>query len=120
MTNHLPPMPDSPPAYPPKPATKRRLGLIVAAVTAVALAIGGTVYWLSRPTYNEIVKGCQKALVAQSKAGGKGKPAACNDVHKDDYDALVLSSILDGLGWTDKDGHFDENKMLDDTLDDMP
>lgn len=33
---------------------------------------------------------------------------------KGDYDALVLSSVIDGFGWTDKDGNFDENKMLDD------
>ncbi len=116
MTNDLPPMPDTPPmpAHAPKPAAKRRLPLIIVAVLAVALAIGGTVYWLSRPSYDEIVKGCQKALAAQSKAGGKGKPSACNDVKKDDYDTLVLSSVIDGLGWTDKDGNFDENKMLDD------
>ena len=110
MTNDVPPLP----GHPPKPAAKRRLGLIVAAVTAAALAIGGSVYWLSRPSYNDIVKECHKALVAQSKAGGKGKPAACNDVKKDDYDVLVISSAIDGLGWTDKDGNFDENKMLED------
>jgi hypothetical protein len=115
MTN-LPPLPDTPPmpAHAPKPAAGRRRNLIVAAAVAVALAIGGGTYWLSRPSYDDIVKGCQKALAAQSKAGGKGKPSACNDVKKDDYDALVLSSVIDGLGWTDKDGNFDENKMLDD------
>ncbi|WP_190172933.1 hypothetical protein [Streptomyces mirabilis] len=119
MTNDLPPMPDIPPmpAYAPKPAGKKRRNLIIAAVTAVALATGGTAYWISRPSYDDIVKGCTKALAAQYKAGGKGKPSACNDVKSDDYDTLVLSSVIDGLGWTDKDGNFDENKMLESTLD---
>jgi hypothetical protein len=121
MTNDLPPMPSTPPmpGHAPKPAAKRRLPLIAAAVLAVALAIGGTVYWLSRPSYDEIVKGCQKALAAQYKADGKGKPSACNDVKSDDYDALVLNAAMGHLGWLDDNGNFDENKMLDDTLDDM-
>lgn len=112
MTN-LPPMPNTPPVSAPKPGRKRR-NLIIAAVVAVALAIGGGAYWLSRPSYDDIVKGCQKALTAQAKAGGKGKPDACNDVKKGDYDTLVIGSVIDGLGWTDGDGNFDENKMLDD------
>jgi hypothetical protein len=105
MTNDLPPMPDTPPmpAHAPKSAAKRRLPLIVAAVLAVALAIGGTVYWLSRPSYDDIVKGCQKALATQAKAGGKGKPSACNDVKKDDYDTLVIASVIDGMSKKDRD-----------------
>jgi hypothetical protein len=111
MTNAVPPLPD----HPPKPATKRRLGLIAAAVTAVALAIGVTVHWLNQPSYNDIVNACGKALVAQVKAGGQGKPSACDGVKKDDYDTLVFGSAIDGLGWTDKDGNFDVNKMLEST-----
>lgn len=117
MTNNLPPLPDTPPAptHTPKPAAKkRRLPLIVAAVTAAVLAIGGTAYWISRPSYNDIVKDCQKALVAQYKADGKGKPSACKDVKGDDYDALVVNAAMGHLGWLDDDGNFDENKMLDD------
>jgi hypothetical protein len=119
MTNDLPPMPDTPPmpAHAPKPAGKKRRNLIVAAAVAVALAIAGGVYWLSRPSYDDIVKGCQKALVAQYKAGGKGKPSACGDVKGDDYDALVLNATLGHLGWLDDDGNFDKNKMLESTLD---
>ncbi|MFE4818602.1 hypothetical protein ACFRFU_19645 [Streptomyces sp. NPDC056704] len=105
MTNNLPPLPDTPPlpARAPKPAAKRRLPLIIAAVVAVALAIGGTVYWMTRPSYDDIVKGCQKALAAQAKAGGKGKPGACNDVKKDDYDTLVIASVIDGMSKKDRD-----------------
>ncbi|MER5903003.1 hypothetical protein ABT150_23340 [Streptomyces mirabilis] len=103
MTNDLPPMPNTPPAHAPKPAAKKRRNLIVAAVTVIALAIGGAVYWISRPSYDEIVKGCTKALAAQQKAGGKGKPSACDDVKEDDYDALVLSSVIDGMSKKDRD-----------------
>jgi hypothetical protein len=120
MTNDLPPMPDTPPmpAHAPKPAGKRRLPLVVAAVLAVALAIGGGVYWLSRPSYDEIVKGCQKALTAQLKAGGKGKPDACSDVKKDDYDTLVIASVIDGMSKKDRDllDYYD-NGTIDGSLD---
>jgi hypothetical protein len=115
MTNNpsqptIPPMP----GHPPKPAAKRRTAWIIAAIAAGALAIGGGVYWLSQPSYNDIVKGCQQALTAQYKAGGKGKPDACNDVKADDYDALVLNAAMGNLGWLDDNGNFDKNKMLDD------
>lgn len=95
-------------------AMRRTTAIITTSAVVVAGGITGTVVWLSQPSYDDIVKGCAKALAAQSKVGGKGKPAACNDVKKGDYDALVLSSVIDGFGWTDKDGNFDENKMLDD------
>jgi len=67
----------------------------------------------SGPSYNETVKNCQNALAKQYKADGKGKPSECNEVKKDDYDALVLDAALGDLGWTDSDGNFDKNKMLD-------
>ncbi|MFG3585094.1 hypothetical protein [Streptomyces sp. NPDC047990] len=103
MTN-LPPMPNTPPPMPvSKPAGKRRRNLIVAAVVAVALLVGGGIYWLTRPSYDETVKSCAKALTAQMKAGGKGKPSACDGVKKDDYDTLVISAAIGGLSKTDKD-----------------
>jgi hypothetical protein len=84
-----------------------------AALLTVLLATGAAAC-SSKPSYDDVVKGCQKALADQAKAGGKGKPSACGGVKKDDYDALVMSNAIDGLGWTDKDGNFDENKMLND------
>lgn len=103
MTNLPPPMPNTPPAPALKPAGKKLRNLIIAAAVAVALAIGGAVYWISQPSYDEIVKGCQKALAAQSKAGGKGKPGACMDVKKDDYDKIVFLNAFDGLPKKDRD-----------------
>lgn len=87
---------------------------ITAGAIAVAGAVTGAVIWLGQPSYNDIVKGCQKALATQSKAGGMGKPSACKGVKNDDYDTLVLNNAINGLGWTDKDGNVDENKMLND------
>ncbi|MGI5408002.1 hypothetical protein ACQEV9_14525 [Streptomyces chartreusis] len=37
-----------------------------------------------RPSFDDIVRDCQKALVAQTKAGGEGRPNACKDVKDDD------------------------------------
>lgn len=92
---------------------RRTIILITAAALVVAGGIAALVIWLQQPSYDDVLKGCSKALIAQDKAGGHGKPAACKDVKKDDYDTLALAATIDGLGWTDKDGNFDENKMLD-------
>lgn len=93
----------------------RRTHLIAIAVAvAVVLAVGGGAWWLTRPSYDDIVKDCQQALKAQYKADGRGKPKACNDVKKDDYGLLVGNAAMDDLGWLDEDGRFDKNKMLDD------
>ncbi|OQR65971.1 hypothetical protein B6E66_01255 [Streptomyces maremycinicus] len=94
--------------------------LITGAAVAIAVGITGTVIWLVQPSYDDVVKDCQEALVAQSEAGGKGKPDACKDVKDDDYSALVLNNAIGDLGWTDEDGNFDKNKMIEDTLNDTP
>jgi hypothetical protein len=99
---------------------RRTTALLSAAAVAVAGGVTGTVIWLSQPSYDDIVKGCAKALVAQSKAGKRGKPDACREVKEDDYTALSMSQAINGLGWTDENGDFDENKMIEDTLNDTP
>jgi len=104
MTNHLPPMPNTPPTPAPKPAGKKRRNLIIiAAVAVAALAIAGTVVWMNATPYSETLSKCQKALVAQTKAGGKGKPSACKDVKQDDYDDLVMANVIDGMSKEDRD-----------------
>ncbi|WP_326779705.1 hypothetical protein OG481_02085 [Streptomyces longwoodensis] len=99
---------------------RRTTAIISAAAVAVVGGTTGAIIWLSQPSYNDVVKECQKALVAQSKAGEKGKPGACKDVKDDDYTALAMSNAISDLGWTDEDGNFDENKMLEDTLTSAP
>lgn len=103
MTDDLPPMPNTPPPAP-KPAGKRRRTLIViAAVAVAALAIAGTVVWVNATSYDDTVAACKKALTAQMKAGGEGKPSACKDVKQDDYDALVVANVIDGMSKKDRD-----------------
>jgi len=99
---------------------KRRTTVISAAALALAGAITGLVIWLMQPSYDDIVKDCQKAIAAQLDADGKGRPDACREVKDDDFDALLMSAILGNEGWLGDDGRFDENKMLEDALDDMP
>lgn len=96
-------MPNDPPAPALKPSSGRRRNVLIAAAVAVALIVGGGIYWLTRPSYDDIVKGCQKALAAQAKVGGKGKPGACGDVKKNDYDVLVIATAIDGLPKKDRD-----------------
>lgn len=92
---------------------RRRTIWIILSAAVTVLVIAGTVVWLNAESYDETVAKCQKALVAQYKADGHGKPDACKDVKQDDYDALAVSAAIDGLGWTDENGDFDENKMID-------
>ncbi|MFF3928580.1 hypothetical protein [Streptomyces hirsutus] len=99
---------------------QRRTITISAAALTIAAAITGLIVWLIQPSYDDIVKDCQKALAAQLDADGKGRPDACKDVKDDDFDALLMNAILGNEGWLGEDGRFDENKMLEDTLDDMP
>jgi hypothetical protein len=118
MTTNLPPVPGTPPmpGHAPKPATKRRRNLIVAAGLAIALGVGGTAYWLSRPSYDDIARDCAHALKERAK-GDKEKPSACGGLTDDDYSALLMSQTLDDLGWIDEDGKLDKNKMLEDSID---
>ncbi|MFD8771422.1 hypothetical protein [Streptomyces sp. NPDC059916] len=117
MTTELPPQSNTPPmpGHAPRPAPSRRKAWIIAAIAAGALAIGGGAYWLSQPSYEEIGNNCVKALKARAH-GDKKKPAACDGLKKDDYDGLVMAQIIDDLGWTDGDGNFDKNKMIEDAI----
>lgn len=94
-----PPMPD--PA--PKPANRRTAWIIVGAIVA-ALAIVTTVLWTNGRSYDDTVAACKQALEAQTKAGGSGRPDACDGVKQDDYDALVVGAVLKyGMSKKDRD-----------------
>lgn len=82
---------------------RRTTILITTAALAVAGGITALVIWLQQPSYDDIVKGCQRALVAQTKAGGKGKPSACKDVKQDDYDDIVMANVIGGMSKKDRD-----------------
>ncbi|MFH9823027.1 hypothetical protein [Streptomyces bobili] len=101
---------------------RRTIALISSAGIAVAGAATGLTIWLSQPSYDDIVTGCQKALAAQSKAGGKGKPSACNDVKEDDFSALALANAFDNLPQKDQDtlDYFDDGTINDSIGGDTP
>lgn len=83
------------------------------AVTVIALLTLGAAGCSSEPSYQEVVKQCAAALQEQQEDGKTGKPAECEGVKEDDYTALSVSAAIDGLGWTNSNGDFDEDKMLD-------
>ncbi|MEU1408863.1 hypothetical protein ABZ471_42495 [Streptomyces sp. NPDC005728] len=87
-----------------------RIRTTVTAAVLLALTVGGC---SSKPSYQEVVKQCTAALKEKHKGGETKKPAECHDVKDDDYTALVAAQAVDDLGWTDSNGDFDENKMLD-------
>jgi uncharacterized protein (UPF0333 family) len=81
----------------------RRTILIILSAAVAALAIAGTVVWLNATSYDDTVAACKKALTAQMKAGGEGKPSACKDVKQDDYDEIVVANVIDGMSKKDRD-----------------
>lgn len=111
-----PPMPGF---QPPQPRKRRTKLIAISAATTVAAGIGGLVFWLTQPTYDDHVKDCMQAVKERAE-GDKSKPAACDELKKDDYTAVVMNQVMDDLGWTDEDGNFDKNKMLEDGLNDTP
>ncbi|MEW1753467.1 hypothetical protein [Streptomyces angustmyceticus] len=82
------------------------------AVTAAAVLVGLAGFTGCGQSYKELTEGCLTALKARAD-GDKSKPAECEGVKRKDYTALVTSVAIDDLGWTDEDGKFDKNKMLD-------
>ncbi|WP_409054873.1 hypothetical protein [Streptomyces sp. SYP-A7185] len=66
---------------------QRRTIIIVAAITAAVLAVGGGVYWLSRPSYNDIADNCIAALKERPK-DDKAKPEACDGLTEEDYSTI--------------------------------
>ncbi|CAM5590020.1 hypothetical protein [Streptomyces purpurascens] len=101
---------------------RRSIAIISAAALTVAGLTTGLIVWLSQPSYDDIVKDCQKALAAQSKAGGEGKPSDCNGVKKDDYGALVISNAFDNLPQKDQDvlDYYDDGSINDSIGGDTP
>ncbi|MGW1669017.1 hypothetical protein [Streptomyces sp. NPDC002324] len=87
-----------------------------ALLTASVLLLAGGAVGCSK-SYDEIGEDCVAALKDRAD-GDKEKPEACEGLKEDDYQALLMSQTIDDLGWTDDEGNFDKNKMLEDTLDD--
>ncbi|MFE5853554.1 hypothetical protein ACFQ61_10120 [Streptomyces sp. NPDC056500] len=84
---------------------------ITVAITATLLALGLAGCGQS---YEDTVNDCHAALKDRSESE-TGKPDECADVKEDDYTALVIGVAVDRNGWTNEDGDFDMNKLLEDT-----
>ncbi|MEU6168064.1 hypothetical protein [Streptomyces tanashiensis] len=87
------------------------------AVAALVLLAAALTACSSGPTYDESVKLCQKTLVERPE-GETGKPKECEPLKDEDYKTVAAAAAMARLGWTDENGNFDKNKMLEDTLDD--
>ena len=87
-----------------------------AAALAATLALAGC---SSAPGQADVQQQCVDALKAAHAQGIKGKPEACAPLSEDDYATLVTAQVIDDLGWTDEDGNFDKQKMLEDTIPDQ-
>lgn len=84
---------------------RRRTLIIVAAIAAAVLAIGGGVYWLSQPSYDDHVKSCGKAMT--SSATKTDRPEECDELSQKDYDTVrvgwALQHTLDKMSKKDRD-----------------
>ncbi|APY88184.1 hypothetical protein DCW30_05805 [Streptomyces alfalfae] len=75
-------------------------------------ALDDTLAGMVRAGHASLAKDAADAVEKKSKKG-QSRPEACEPLAEDDYKALLMAKAIDGLGWTDKDGKFDKNKMLD-------
>jgi hypothetical protein len=87
---------------------RRRTAIISTTALAIAGAATGLGLWFSPPSYDDIVKGCSKAL--SSEATKTHRPSACEGVKQDDYETLLM-------GWTLKHALADMPKDDQDLLD---
>lgn len=87
------------------------------AITTAALLAGLAGITSCGQSYEEKTEDCLTALKARAK-GDKSKPTDCEGIKHKDYVTLVMSVAIDNLGWTDEDGKFDKNKMLDSLTED--
>ncbi|MFF3675877.1 hypothetical protein ACFYYS_18115 [Streptomyces sp. NPDC002120] len=71
------------------------------------------------PSYDESVEQCVKAVKARPE-GDKAKPKPCEPLKEDDYTLVVMNKVMGDLGWTDKNGRFDKEKLERDALDGKP
>lgn len=71
----------------------RRTAVITVAALAAASTATGLGLWLAQPSYDDIVRGCQKALT--ESATRTHRPDACKGLKQDDYDTLLTAWTLD-------------------------
>ncbi|MFH8737969.1 hypothetical protein [Streptomyces sp. NPDC017964] len=85
----------------------KRTHIIIAALV-IAAGVAVAIWLVVRPSYDDIVKGCQKELDSSSTKAHR--PDACKDVSQKDYETLLM-------GWTMKHALDDMPKKDRDILD---
>lgn len=92
----------------------KRAHVIIAALV-IAAGVAVTVWLLVRPTYDEMVKDCEKAI--NSSSTKTDRPEACEGLSQDDYDTLhmgwILHNTLDDMPKKDRDtlDYFDDGSI---------
>ena len=65
---------------------------VLAAALAVLTGAGALAWWMVQPSYDDMVKDCQKALSAA--ATKTDRPEACEGLSQKDYDTLLAGWVL--------------------------
>jgi hypothetical protein len=93
----------------------RNRPVIIVTALVVAAGLAATIWAFMRPTHDEIVNRCQKAI--DSSATKTHRPDACKDLSQDDYDTLLmgwaLENAMDGMSKKDRDtlDYFDDGSI---------
>ncbi|MFF5359408.1 hypothetical protein ACFY4I_08370 [Streptomyces scabiei] len=88
-----------------KPTAKEAEGLVE--------ALDKTLADMVQSGYEGVAKEAFDTMERKTKEGGEDRPKECEPLSEDDYTTLLAATAIDGLGWTDKDGQFDELKMVE-------
>ncbi|MFE9003133.1 hypothetical protein ACFYOY_13470 [Streptomyces sp. NPDC007875] len=84
-------------------------------ITAICLATGLALVGCSsdKPSQDELVPGCLKALRADPEASATHRPDACKGLTEDNYKLVLMNSILRDEGAIDENGDVDPEWLLD-------
>ncbi|MFI9200183.1 hypothetical protein [Streptomyces sp. NPDC053048] len=82
-----------------------------ARITASTVLLAALAGCTNQATRAEIETRCAQAIADRSD-GDKTKPAACEPLRKDDYEALVISVGLRDAGVVGDDGRIDPGGLL--------
>lgn len=66
-----------------------------------------------RSGYEGAAKDAADTVEKKTKEGGESRPEACEPLSEDNYNALLMAKVIDGLGWTREGGEFDKLKMAE-------
>lgn len=83
-------------------------------LATVALAAALPLLAACGDSYEDKTTACITAVKERTDPDGT-RPAACDGISDEDYATIVFGNAIDDLGWTDDEGRFDKNKMIEET-----